>query len=295
MGKNLPQTTARLVLTRLVFCFFAVATLPAQPLKTASLEGNVVEAGSNVSLAGARVQLDALGTIADGQGVFSFSGLTVGQHVLVVTAAGHRTSQVPVTLAPGANTLPAFALETDAVQLEKLVVVGQTSGARAAFDAKTSSDSLTEVVAGKALQSPTAQSASDLLKNVAGVAVTRGADGSTRIAVRGLDSRFTRVTVDGQRQGGGSNALDSLPPEIVQSLEISKTLTPDQDADAIGGAINVTTGTANLKDAYAQGRHQVTFNTLEPRPGTRNSADFETSLGNLQNTSHTVWMSDDAP
>ena len=269
--QDLLRAGARLASTWLAAGFLAIAPLPAQPLKTASLEGHVVEAGSNVSLAGARVQLDSLGTIADGQGVFSFSGLTVGQHVLVVSAAGHRTSQVPVTLAPGANSLPAFALETDAVQLEKLVVVGQTKGARAAFDAKTSSDSLTEVVSGQALQAPTAQSASDLLKNVSGVSVTRGADGSTRIAVRGLDARFTRVTVDGQRQGGGSNALDSLPPEIVQSLEISKALTPDQDADAIGGAINVTTGTANLKDAYVQGRHQVTYNPLEPRPGTRNS------------------------
>jgi len=162
-------------------------------------------------------------------------------------------------------------LEPEVVHMEKMVVSSQAASAGAAFDAKAASDSLTEVVSGKALQSAAAQSTNDLLKNVSGVSVRSGADGTANVTIRGMDSRFIRVTVDGQRQGGGGNALGSIPPEIVQSLEVSSALTPDQDADAIGGAINVTTGTANLKDAYVQGRHQITFNTLEPRPGTRNS------------------------
>ena len=265
------RSVVRFFAAGLAICFLDCATMYGQSTKIASLEGTVIEAGRNDSVAGARIQIESNSSIADGQGVFSFTGLVVGHHVLVVSAADHRTIQVPIDLAPGANLLPPIVLESDTVRLEKMVVTGKSDGAAATFEDKSASDSLTEVVSGKALQSSTAQSASDLLKNVSGVAVTRGADGSTRISIRGLDSRFTRVTVDGQRQGGGSNALDSIPPEIVQSLEVSKSLTPDQDADAIGGAINVTTGTANIKGAYVQGRNQLTYNTLEPRPSVRNS------------------------
>jgi len=250
---------------------FAFTETRGQLAKSASLEGSIVEAGSNVAVVGASVQIDSRRVRADAQGGFTFSGLTVGHHVLGISAAGHQSLQLPVELAPGDTALPPIALAPEVLQLDKMVVSAQTTGARATFDAKSDSNSPAEVISGKALQSATAQSASDLLKNVSGVSVNRGADGATKITVRGMDARFTRVTVDGQRQGGGSNALDSIPPEIVQSLEVSKALTPDQDADAIGGAINITTGAGNLKGGYVQGRHQLTYNTLEPRPGTRNS------------------------
>ncbi|MCX6950938.1 MAG: TonB-dependent receptor, partial [Verrucomicrobia bacterium] len=64
---------------------------------------------------------------------------------------------------------------------------------------------------------------------------------------------------------------DSIPAEIVQSLEVTKTFTPDMEADAVGGVINVNTGGTVIKTGYDQGRHQVTYNTFDPRPGTRNS------------------------
>jgi TonB-dependent receptor len=115
------------------------------------------------------------------------------------------------------------------------------------------------------------QSVSDLMKDVSGVAVSKGANGSSSVSVRGIDQRMLRITVDGQRQGGSGNPLDSIPPEIVQSLEVTKTFTPDMEADAVGGVINVNTGGILIKDAYVQGRHQANYSTTAPHPGARNS------------------------
>jgi outer membrane receptor protein involved in Fe transport len=115
------------------------------------------------------------------------------------------------------------------------------------------------------------QSGSDLVKDVSGVAVSKGANGSSNVSVRGIDQRMLRITVDGKRQGGPGNPLDSIPPEIVQSLEVTKTFTPDMEADAVGGVINTNTGGTVIKDAYLQGRHQITYNSLAPQPGSRNS------------------------
>jgi len=109
------------------------------------------------------------------------------------------------------------------------------------------------------------------MKDVSGVAVSKGSNGSSTVSVRGIDQRMLRITVDGQRQGGSGNPLDNIPPEIVQSLEVTKTFTPDMEADAVGGVINVNTGGTVIKDAYQQGRHQVNYNTLAPHAGTRNS------------------------
>ena len=243
----------------------------APAASSASLIGQVMDAANHLSISGAKIAVEGRSTVSDERGAFQLSDLAPGRHLLTVDAPQHQFLQQSVDLAPGATALPPIALEPEVVQMDKMVVTGQAAGASAAFDAKSVSDSLTEVLSGKALELPTAQSASDLLKNVSGVSVRSGADGTANVTIRGMDSRFIRVTVDGQRQSGGTSALGNIPPEIVQSLEVSSALTPDQDADAIGGAISVTTGTANLKTAYVQGRHQVTYNTLEPRPGTRNS------------------------
>ena len=154
--------------------------------------------------------------------------------------------------------------------LDKFEVRENNEDASGKFDNKASNDALAEIVAGARLQNPNAQTSTDLLKNTAGVTVKSGG-GTSSVSVRGIDQRMLRITVDGQRQGGTGNALDSIPPEIVQSLEVTKTFTPDMEADAVGAVINVSTGGTVIAKGYEQGRQQITFNPIDPRPGTRNT------------------------
>jgi len=120
--------------------------------------------------------------------------------VLFLTAfvriAAQTATTTPTT--PSSATAPV-------VKLEQVTVSEQRAGAEAAFADKAGGDTPTEIISGAALKTPTAQSASDLLKTPQGECEPR-ADGASRISIRGLDSRFTRITVDGQRQGGTGNA-----------------------------------------------------------------------------------------
>src|SRR5258708_4849318 len=252
------------------FLFTLFITGALRAAKMASLEGRVVDV-SGAGLSGVQVEIEGKTSATDVQGNFAFHQLDAGKSTLVVSGSGYAAVQQPLDLAPGDNAIAPVSLDGRVVEMEKFGVSERATEATKTFADKTSSDSLTDVISGKALETPSAQPAADLLKNTPGVAIVKGADGSTNVSIRGLDARFVRVTVDGQRQGGSRNALDSIPPEVIQSLEVSKSLTPDMDADAIGGAINITTGAANLKSAYVQGRNQITSNTNGPRPGTRNS------------------------
>ncbi len=165
---------------------------------------------------------------------------------------------------------PVTPVPTDE-ELVEIVVTATVSAARTRFGDKVASETLTESRSGVALESPNAQSVSDFIKDVSGVAVSKGANGSSTVSVRGIDQRMLRITIDGQRQGGSGNPLDSIPPEIVQSLEVTKTFTPDMEADAVGGTINVNTGGTVIRNASVQGRHQLVYNTVAPRPGSRQS------------------------
>ncbi|HSY52885.1 MAG TPA: TonB-dependent receptor [Opitutaceae bacterium] len=238
--------------------------------EASSLEGRVLEVKDGAPISSARVQVGNLTAMSDAAGHFAFSNLAPGKHAIEISAPDHNSIQMEVELQAGDNFLnPKLAYEV--IEMGKIVVTDHADAAANAFAGKSAAESLTEVVSDAALKRSTAQNTSDLLKTVPGVSVTTGADGSTNIAIRGLNSKFNRVTIDGQRQSS-SSILDSVPPEVVKSLEVTKALTPDMDADAIGGVINVTTGgAANIKQPFIEGHHQVTYDTLGNRPGSRNS------------------------
>lgn len=207
-----------------------------------------------------------------------------------VPAADQRPTQGNgASIAPEAGK-PEEPARDPVLKLDKFVVQENNAGASSVFADRTSTDGLTDVIRDDALKNPNASSASELLQGVPGVTVARDVDGGTKISVRGLDSRFVQVTVDGQRQRGSRNPLDSVAPESIRSLEVTKAITPDMDADAIGGAINVVTnGAADLKRVN-QGRHQLTYNTLAARLGSRNSLSFARPLALFSNKPDTGIM-----
>ena len=66
--------------------------------------------------------------------------------------------------------------------------------------------------------------------------------------MRGLSPKYTIVEIDGVRMtgvdGDRSVGLSILSSGMLEGIELSKSLTPDRDADAIGGVVNL-----RLKDA----------------------------------------------
>jgi TonB-dependent receptor len=237
----------------------------------ASLEGTVVEAPGSTPIPGASVRAGDTATTTDYRGGFALQSLAVGNSVLTVSAPGFRRIERPIELRLGQNKLAAVPLEADVATLSDLTVTAPDSPAQSKFDDRAGSEGLTEVLSETTLKNANAQNSSDFVKDVSGVAVSKGANGSSSVSIRGIDQRMLRITVDGQRQGGSGNPLDSIPAEIVQSLEVTKSFTPDMEADAVGGVININTGGTVIKDAYVQGRHQIVQNTLAPQPGSRNS------------------------
>ena len=86
----------------------------------------------------------------------------------------------------------------------------------------------------------------DALKRISGINVQYD-QGEARFGqVRGTPAEFSSVTINGSRlpsaEGDIRNVqLDLIPSDMIQTIEVSKTLMPDQDGDAIGGSINLVT------------------------------------------------------
>jgi outer membrane receptor for ferrienterochelin and colicins len=118
-------------------------------------------------------------------------------------------------------------------------------------------------------------SVADVLKQLPGVVVNTAADGSVEIRMRGMERSATQLLVDGQRQatGRGQLALDQLPPEMVERIEVVRSPSAEFSG-ATGGTINIVLRQATVKretsiratDNTVWGRHrgQVFFSRTGP-------------------------------
>jgi TonB-dependent receptor len=99
------------------------------------------------------------------------------------------------------------------------------------------------------------QNVAETLQRLPGISIDRSEGEGRFISVRGLGPEFNNVTVNGVKLGSteksdGSVALDIIPSDLLDSVQVVKTVTPDLDGDAIGGTIEVKALSAfDRKDA----------------------------------------------
>ena len=85
----------------------------------------------------------------------------------------------------------------------------------------------------------------DVLQRVSGVTTQKSVTGGGQFAnIRGMDARYNYTTIDGVKVPSPDYKnsyvpMDIFPSEMVERLEVIKTLTPDMEGDAIGGASRV--------------------------------------------------------
>jgi TonB-dependent receptor len=89
----------------------------------------------------------------------------------------------------------------------------------------------------------------EVLQRVPAIAIERDQGEGRYVLVRGTEPRLNAITVNGERIASPETeeryvGLDVVSTNQVSSIEVTKTLTPDMDADAIGGAVNLITKSA---------------------------------------------------
>lgn len=91
------------------------------------------------------------------------------------------------------------------------------------------------------------------LARLPAVAVQRDQGQERYIQVRGAPARWTSVAFDGINVLGAEERIfrfDSVPAAIMDSVEISKTLTADMSAEAVAGRVNIKTYSPLSRDGW---------------------------------------------
>ena len=120
----------------------------------------------------------------------------------------------------------------------------------------------------------------DALGRLPSVTLERDEGEGKYVQIRGLEPRLSNVTVNGvnvpsSEAGVRQIKLDSIPANLVESVEINKTLSANQDGDAIGGSVNLVTKTASEKPTlYINGIGGYT-----PIVGGRSLTEMDATIG----------------
>ena len=239
-----------LILPLLLAVLFVTPTRGATTGDKNSAEANGSLSGTIKDTAGAVLQdaqivLQPTGTAAasNAQGNYLFRNLRSGSYTVTVSYAGFTTSNTDVDVSSGQTTQVNVTLTVGATS-QQVVVSANLEGDAAAINEQRVSENILEVQADTQIQSLPNANIADALGRMPGVTLQRNEGEGQYVQIRGTEPRLSNTTIDGVIVPGPDPDvrqvdLDTIPADLVGSVAINKTLSANQDGDAIGGSVDL--------------------------------------------------------
>src|SRR5688572_5033347 len=247
--------------------YLGVASV-AYAQNTGTISGRVLNAGTKAYLDGAVVTVDPgnLSALTTPTGEFFIPNVPAGRYALTASYTGLDSQTVQVSVSPGTPVEQEIQLTSSIYQLDRFVVAGEREGNAAAITQQRNADNVKSVMASDAFGNVADLNIGNFIMRMPGVTKFEQEGDVTTIMVRGISDALSMVTIDGE-QGASASPLggmkrgfevDKISADFIESIEVVKSLTPDMDAGAVGGIVNMKTKSALTR----KGRH-VTFQAGE--------------------------------
>ena len=217
---------------------------------TGSVTGRVVDERGGV-LQGAQVSVQPGGSTGktNNQGEFTIRGLAPGNYSVSVAFVGFSSLTKDVAVASNQPTSVDLTLQVASKSEQIVVTAERVHGEAEAINREKSAENILQVLPAEVITSLPNANIADALGRLPSVTLERDEGEGKYVQIRGTEPRYSNVTIDGvnvpsPESGVRQIKLDTIPSDLVESVEISKTLTANQDGDAIGGSVNLRTKTA---------------------------------------------------
>ena len=230
------------------------------------IKGKVVDASTGEEIIGVTVLLKGSvdrWAVTGLDGSFSIDA-QVPSGTLVCNLIGYKDIEVDFSIPVEELRI---SMEPDIVTLEAAVVtavgVGRTEVA--ARNIEKNSINVVNVMSAKAMELSPDITVANVIRRMSGVTVERNSSGEGQYAIlRGMDKRYNYTLVNGVKIPSPDNKnrfvpLDIFPSEMLDRIEVTKSLTANMEGDGIGGAVNLVMKdapekmeiTANLSTGYS--------------------------------------------
>lgn len=250
LQRNSPRATTASVSTIVQPAPASAASPPSTGMTQAGEAGGVggvvIDATTSSPLPGATVRIAGtnLTAVADERGAYRFPAVPPGTYTIVLDYLGDASRTEQVTVAPGQQVTLNFSRGGAE---DEIVVIGYSSAIQSALNQQRSALNNATIVSEDLLGGFPAETVSEALRRVPGVAFTRTGDTGegSGIAVRGFGSEAINIQVNGVDLQGTSFErtidLSGYLAENISTITIHKTLLPSHQATGSGGFVQIET------------------------------------------------------
>ena len=241
-----PRLSSRTpVLMAAAFLLLAPAGLHAQQDR-GSIAGSVTDASKGV-LQGAQVEIEPAKqrAVTDAQGSFIIPGVPAGHYKVEVNYLGFAeyTTEVDVTAGAIANVSAVLTVSGSSSQV--VVRAEREVGEAEALNRQRVADNIVQVLPSEVINSLPNVNIADAIGRMPSVSLERDEGEGKYVQIRGTEPRLNSVTIDGIVVPSPENVrnvkLDTIPADLVESIEVNKTKTANMDGEGIGGTVNLVT------------------------------------------------------
>ena len=237
---------------------------------------------ANSALASALIEVQPLGrkVVADDQGQFRITDVPAGEYTVTVSYVGFAPVSSTVKVEAGQTANVDIMLKVASVSDQVIVTTERLQGEVEAINIERMSDDIVQVLPAKVINSLPNTNVADAVGRLPSVSLERDEGEGKYVQIRGTEPRLSNVTINGVNvpspEGVVRNIkLDAVPANLVERIEVFKTLSANQDADGIGGTVNLVTRTAGEKATYNFGGE----GGYTPIQGGRTLGGFDGTVG----------------
>lgn len=226
----------------LIFLLGITFQLSAQ----STIKGVVVDSLTKEGLYGANVLLmgTAFGAAADIDGEYKIQKVPAGSYNIRVSYIGYSSQTLNIKVNGKDDLEIYFSLKPQSVDGKEITVTAQMRGQVAAMNQQISSNTMVNVVSADRIRELPDANAAESVGRLPGISLIRGAGEATRVVVRGLEPKLNAITINGIKipsTSGSDRSVDMsmIASESLEGIEVFKATTPDMDAEAVGGVVNL--------------------------------------------------------
>lgn len=209
-------------------------------------------------------------------GSFHLKKLPHGRVKLKVSYVGYKVEVIEV--GDDITEVLTTPISLTKTKLDEVLVkgVGSKHGDAFTYQLDRNSANLQNSVSARAIEISPDLSVANVAQRVSGVSIERSSNGEGQyVILRGMDKRYSYSLINGVKIPSPDIKnryvpLDIFPSDMLERLEIVKSLTPNREGDAIGGMVNMI-----MKDAPS--KFEITANAaLGGTNATFNKYSFNT-------------------
>lgn len=235
-----------------------------------TLEGIVVDSLTQEPLIGASVFITGTtqGDATNLNGEYKIHNIPEGNYKLRVSYVGYDTKTIDIAL-KGNRTIELFVqMATGKIYGKTIEVTAQAQGQQAAIQQQLTSDKIVNIISEQRIQQLPDFNAAAAIGRLPGVSTLASSGEANKIVIRGLAPQFNQVTIGGMSMASTGSAqigassqmttsgqinndrsvdLSTMSPYMIKSIAVYKSLTPDMNANSLGGTVNM-----ELREAPAE-------------------------------------------